>query len=131
VVGCRISTAKPGLVRNNVSVTLAAQPHKHAQVAGVGRRQAAKHAGGGHFLYGLSLTWGAVVAAVAWFFLVRSAIDFGRVALDGQNRAWLFAAAASVGGAVCLMLVFVLVLRALRALGVVHGRRSSAGHRAI
>jgi hypothetical protein len=112
-------------------VTLAAEPDKHAQVASVRSRRAAKHAGGGHLVYAFSMLLGAALACVAWFFLVRSAIDFGRVALNGENNAWLVLGAATAGAAVCLLLVFVLVLRALRALGIVHRRRRYAGHRAI
>ena len=54
---------------------------------------------------------GVVVAAAAWFFLVRAAIDFGQVARAGRTSAWGFCAAATVGATVCLLLVFVLLAR--------------------
>jgi hypothetical protein len=79
------------------------------------------------------LLLGSGVAAVAWFFLVGAAIDFGHTARNGQTTAWAFTAAATLGAAVCLLLVFVLVARLLATVGLV-GRyrpRRSAGRRVL
>ena len=75
---------------------------------------------------------GAVLSGVAWVYLVRAAIDFGRLARDGQSQAWLFTGAASLGAVVCLFLLLVLVTRALRALGIISDykpRRAAARRR--
>lgn len=79
-----------------------------------------------------ALGLGAVGCGVAWVFLVKAAIEFGRLARDGQNLAWAFTVAATIGAAACLLLMFVLVARVLVAVGVLSeykGRRS-AGRRA-
>ncbi len=60
---------------------------------------------------------GAVLAGLAWFFLVRAAIDFGVLAVGGQGTAWLFMIGASLGAMACLVLMLALVGRGLRALG--------------
>jgi hypothetical protein len=79
-----------------------------------------------------ALAVGALVSGVAWFFLVRAAIEFGRVARRGQGEAWLFTGAATLGAAACLMLLFVLTARVLAALGLVseYKPRRAAGRRA-
>lgn len=72
---------------------------------------------------------GAVLSGVAWVYLVRAAIEFGRLARGGQSQAWLFTGAASLGAVVCALLVLVLLARALRALGLISGykpRRAAA-----
>lgn len=73
---------------------------------------------------------GAAVAALAWFVLVRAAIDFGGEARDGESLAWLFLAAAALGAIACLALALVLASRAAAELGVT-GRRGKrpTGHR--
>lgn len=58
-----------------------------------------------------------MLSGVAWFFLVRAAIDFGVLAVGGQGSGWLFMIGASLGAVACLVLVLALVGRALRALG--------------
>ncbi len=75
---------------------------------------------------------GALASAVAWVFLVGAAIDFGRLARNGDGVAWLFATAATVGGIVCLLLLFVLGSRLLVALGLVseYKPRRAGGRRA-
>jgi uncharacterized membrane protein YecN with MAPEG domain len=80
----------------------------------------------------VALTLGAIAAGVAWYFLVGAAIEFGRVARRGQDEAWLFAGAATVGATVCLLLVFVLAARVLAALGLIsdYRPRRSSGKRA-
>jgi hypothetical protein len=83
--------------------------------------------------YLVAMVLGAVLSALAWVFLVRSAIEFGRLARGGQNEAWLFTLAASAGAVVCALLVLVLVARVLRALGLVSDykpRRAAARRRA-
>jgi hypothetical protein len=58
-----------------------------------------------------------VVAVVAWVALVVVAIDLGRAArVDGGTTGWLLTGAATVGAALCLTLVFVLLARARDAL---------------
>ena len=55
---------------------------------------------------------GALVAAAAWLFLVRAAIDFGRAArVDGRAVEWLLTIGTSLGAVLCLLLAFVLVAR--------------------
>lgn len=72
-------------------------------------------------LAGLALA--AVACGVAWFFLVRAAIDFGRLARDGEPLGWAFTVAATVGATACLLLMFILVTRVLMALGLVSDYR--------
>ena len=79
------------------------------------------------------LVLGALASGVAWVFLVQAAIDFGRLGRNGDGVAWFFAAAATVGATVCLLLLFVLGARALVMLGLLSEykpRRSSGGRRA-
>ena len=75
---------------------------------------------------------GAVAAGVAWVFLVKAAIDFGRVARGGDQAAWAFTAGATIGATLCLLLLFVLVARVLVAMGLVseYKPRRSSGRRA-
>ena len=68
---------------------------------------------------GLLLLLAGLVAAGAWVFLVRAAIEFGHTARTGQHSAWWYAAAATVGAAACLLLVFSLCARALMRLGLI------------
>lgn len=54
----------------------------------------------------------AVLAAAAWAYLVRLAIDLGRDARDDPTAiAWGVALLVTLGAAVCLLLVFVLLSR--------------------
>jgi hypothetical protein len=80
----------------------------------------------------LLLVLGVLVAAGAWAFLVRAAIDFGQVARDGRPVAWAVCGAATVGAAVCLLLAFTLVARAGALLGLrsEYQPRRSSGRRA-
>lgn len=67
----------------------------------------------------LALALGATLAAVAWGYLVLTAIDFGASARhDGRAAAWFFLVVASAGAIGCLFLAFMLIVRILRALGV-------------
>jgi hypothetical protein len=80
----------------------------------------------------VALGCGSLGCGLAWVFLVRAAIEFGRLARDGQSLAWAFTAAATVGATACLLLMFVLAARVLVTVGVLSeykGRRS-AGRRA-
>jgi nitric oxide reductase large subunit len=87
-------------------------------VSGVahGRRraeQAARASSGGWLRHLALLGVGAVLAAAAWLFLVRAAIDFGRAArVDGEASLWLLTVGSSIGAVLCLLLAFVLVARA-------------------
>lgn len=96
-----------------------------------GRRRAAKRKASVRrpLLAGLGV--GALACGVAWFFLVRAAIDFGRLARDGESVAWAFTAAATVGATACLLLMFILVTRLLMVLGLVsdYRPRRAAGRR--
>lgn len=96
-----------------------------------GRRRAEKLKGPSRRPLLAALTLGALGAGVAWLFLVKAAIEFGRLARDGQTLAWAFTAAATVGAAACLLLLFVLAARVLVALGLVseYKPRRSAGRR--
>jgi hypothetical protein len=75
----------------------------------------------------LRLLVAALTAGAAWWFLVRAAVDFGRSAADGGGAArWAFTVVAGVGAAMCLTLVFLLVVRIWeerRPRGPVGGRR--------
>jgi hypothetical protein len=71
----------------------------------------------------LLLGLGAVLAVVAWGFLVWAAIDFGRTARGGQTEAWWFLALASIGAVACLFLGLMLVTVLLRRLGIVAAKR--------
>jgi hypothetical protein len=76
----------------------------------------------------VGLVVGSLACVVAWFFLVKAAIDFGRAAAGGQSLAWGFTVVATLGAIGCLLLMFVLVARMLRRLGFsseYKGRRSS------
>jgi hypothetical protein len=82
--------------------------------------------------YVVLLALGVVASAAAWVFLVRAAIDFGQLARGGRSAAWVVCGASTIGAAVCLLLVFVLVSRAWTALGLssdYQPRRSSGGRR--
>jgi hypothetical protein len=70
-----------------------------------------------------ALLVGAVFGAVAWFFLVRAAIDFGGRGKEGDSPAWVFMGLATLGAIACLVLVIVLVGRALTLLGLPGGSR--------
>jgi hypothetical protein len=71
----------------------------------------------------LLLGLGAVLAVVAWGFLVWAAIDFGRTARAGKTEAWWFLTLASVGAVACLFLGLMLVTVLLRGLGLVAARQ--------
>jgi hypothetical protein len=76
------------------------------------------------------LVLGVLAGGTAWVYLVRAAIDFGQVARDGESLAWLFCGAATVGATVGLLLVFVLLARIWRGLGVRREPRVAGGRRA-
>lgn len=81
----------------------------------------------------LAMLLGSATSGIAGAYLVRSAIDFSRLARDREPVAWLFAAAASLGAVVCALLVLVLLTRALRSLGIISDykpRRAAARKRA-
>jgi hypothetical protein len=96
-----------------------------------GRRRAEKQKHPERRLSMLLLALGALAAGVAWVFLVKAAIDFGRVARGGDQVAWVFTAGATIGATLCLLLLFVLVARVLVALGLVseYKPRRSTGRR--
>lgn len=85
-----------------------------------GRRKAPKRPGPGPWATILLLGAGMLVAAAAWVFLVRAAIDFGHAARAGRgSTAWVFTGLATAGAAVCLLLLLVLAARALASVGLV------------
>jgi hypothetical protein len=96
-----------------------------------GRRRAEKNQHPVRRMLLLLLVLGVVASGAAWVFLVNAAIDFGRLARGGDQVAWVFTAAATVGATVCLLLLFVLVARALTTLGLVseYKPRRSSGRR--
>jgi hypothetical protein len=71
----------------------------------------------------LLLGLGALVALVAWGFLVWAAIDFGRSARGGDSGAWAFLAVASLGAVACLFLCLWLVTVLLRRIGFLEDKR--------
>jgi len=75
--------------------------------------------------YTLALALGILVAAGAWLFLVRAAIDFGQAARGGERMAWAFCGGATVGATLCLLLVFVLVARIWTRVAAARAERSS------
>ena len=80
----------------------------------------------------LLLVVGVLAASGAWLFLVRASITFGQVARDGRGAAWAVCGAGTIGAAVCLLLVFVLLTRIWALLGLrsdYQPRRSSGGKR--
>lgn len=97
-----------------------------------GRRRAAKQKRAVRRPVLAALVAGALACGGAWFFMVRAAIDFGRLARDGQGVAWAFTGAATVGATACLLLMFILVTRILMALGLVsdYKPRRASGRRA-
>lgn len=66
---------------------------------------------------------------IAWWVLVRAAIDFGRSARDGDGLAWLFLAVASLGAMACLFAGLLVGVRLLVALGVLREVPAVAGGR--
>ena len=74
---------------------------------------------------------GIALGAVAWFFLVRAAIEFGGRGKGGDSMAWAFMAVATLGAIVCLVLVLVLVGRGRELLGLrrSEGAASNGGGR--
>jgi hypothetical protein len=71
----------------------------------------------------------AVVAAAVWAYLVRTAIGLGRDARDDPDTtAWVLTVAATIGAAVCLLAVFVLLAR-MRAAWTGRRRRVRGRHR--
>lgn len=64
-----------------------------------------------------------MVALVAWIFLVKAAISFGREARGGDGGAWVFLAIASLGAVACLFLSLMLVTLILRRTGIIEDKR--------
>ena len=71
---------------------------------------------------------GAVLSALAWYFLVNAAIDFGSEARGGRGIAWLFCALATVGAIACMVMLLVLGTRAFGLLGFGSHRPSAGTH---
>jgi hypothetical protein len=71
----------------------------------------------------LLLGFGAVVALVAWGFLVWAAIGFGRSARGGDSGDWTLLAVASLGAVACLFLCLWLVNVLLRRVGILEAKR--------
>ena len=67
----------------------------------------------------LGVLLGAAISAVAGTYLVRSAIEFGRLARDDEPVAWVFTGAASLGAVVCGLILLVLLIRTLRRIGLI------------
>jgi hypothetical protein len=76
------------------------------------------------------LAAGVILAAAAWLFLVRAAIDFGTAARDGRATAgWAMSVGAGFGATLCLLLVFVLLARLREQVAPARERRPAGGHR--
>ncbi len=88
-----------------------------------GTRRASKRSRPGAVLAAIVLVLGAGAAGAVGVYLVSAATDFGALARGGQEEAWWFAFAASLGALVCLLLLLVLVVRALYALGIISDYR--------
>ena len=73
---------------------------------------------------GLLIVALAIGVRVAWVFLVKAAITFGREARGGDGGAWLFLAIASVGAVACLFLSLMLGTVLLRRLGIIEERQA-------
>lgn len=118
-------------MRHNAAVATVGFSATERRTVSEGRRRAVKRRRPVRrpLLAGLAL--GALVCGVAWFFLVRAAIDFGRLARDGESVAWAFTVAATIGATACLLLMFILLTRVLMALGLVseYRPRRAAGRR--
>ena len=71
---------------------------------------------------------GAVLSALAWYFLVNAAIDFGGEARNGRGVAWLFCVLATAGAIACMVMVLVLGTKALGLLGVGSRKESVGSH---
>lgn len=130
--GVRGSAPVPAAMRQNAAVVMVGNPGTtERRTVNEGRRRAAKRKRPVPRPLLVGLVLGAVVCGVAWLFLVRAAIDFGRLARDGQTLAWAFTVAATIGATACLLLMFLLVARLLMALGLLsdYRPRRSAGRR--
>jgi hypothetical protein len=82
----------------------------------------------------LLLAFAITVLVVAWGYLVKTAVDFGSAARDGEGAAWGFLAVACAGAAACLFIGLILVAKLLRRLGITSGdspspAQRSSGHR--
>jgi len=88
-----------------------------------GARRASKRRRPGVWVAAVVLLLGAGAAGVVGLYLMSAAIDFGELARNGQEAAWWFMSAASLGALVCLVLLLVLVARALYAVGILSDYR--------
>ena len=118
-------------MRHNAAVATVGFSATERRTVSEGRRRAVKRRRPVRRPLLAGLVLGALVCGVAWFFLVRAAIDFGRLARDGESLAWAFTVAATIGATACLLLMFILVARVLMALGLVseYRPRRAAGRR--
>jgi hypothetical protein len=64
----------------------------------------------------LLLSLGAVLSVMAWAYLVRAAIAFGRTARIGDTSAWAFLVIASIGGIACLFTALMFAVRLVKTL---------------
>ena len=79
----------------------------------IGRRRAARAAGPRPLRRALTSLLAALVVAVGWVYLVLAAIDLGRNArADSDTQGWVFTVIATLGAALSLLLVFLLLMRA-------------------
>jgi hypothetical protein len=77
----------------------------------------------------LLLVASSLLALAAWVFLVMSAIDLGRAAREAGNVAgWVFTVVVTLGAALCLLLVLVLIAR-IRSAWQGRARRQPGRHR--
>jgi len=64
----------------------------------------------------LGLAVAITLLALAWGYLVYTAIGFGGSARDGESRAWLFLGLATLGAVACLFAGLILAVRLLHRL---------------
>lgn len=123
--------ARAAGIGDNASVATVGFSATERRTVSEGRRRAVKRRRPVRRPLLAGLVLGALVCGVAWFFLVRAAIDFGRLARDGESLAWAFTVAATIGATACLLLMFILLARVLMALGLVseYRPRRAAGRR--
>ena len=69
------------------------------------------------------LSAASVVALVAWVFLVKAAISFGRDARGGDGSSWIFLGIASLGAVACLFLSLMLGTAILRKVGILEEKK--------
>ncbi|MGH3492838.1 MAG: hypothetical protein ACRDQ1_06335 [Sciscionella sp.] len=97
-----------------------------------GRRRAQEHAVHGPVWRSVLLILGGLVFVGVWVVLVGVAIHFGRTARAGSSDVWWLVGVSTLAAAVCLLLVFTLLVRGLTLMGLLreYRPRRALGRRA-